>query len=89
MFNPSLNVTLLTLAFLLWRPGTLAPLPGTAHCLAPGLCVWVALAVCEALVMEEESGRSSECLLDQHFFDCGNSPIRLRAWNFDCFLNAH
>ena len=28
-----------------------------AHCLAPALWVWVALAVCEALILEEESGQ--------------------------------
>ncbi len=41
----------------------------TVHMSAPALWVWVALAVCEALVMEEEPGRGSECLLNQHFFD--------------------
>ncbi len=40
-----------------------------AHCLAPALWVWVALAVCEALILEEESGQGSKCLLDQHFFN--------------------
>ncbi len=39
------------------------------HMSAPALWVWMALAVCEALVMEEEPGRGSECLLNQHFFD--------------------
>ena len=39
------------------------------HCLALALWVWVDIAVCEALVMEEESRRGSECFLDQYFFD--------------------
>ncbi len=54
--------------------GPLAPLwLGTVlravHMSAPSLWVRVALAVLEALVMEEEPGRGSECLLNQHFFD--------------------
>ncbi len=48
-----------------WEPGSL----GTAYCLAPAQRVWVVLAVCEALYLEKESGRGSECLLHQHFFD--------------------
>ena len=55
----------------------------TIHMSAPALWVWVALAVCEALVMEEESGRDSECLLDQHFFDSAmeleNSSVEWQA----------
>ncbi len=54
--------------------GPLAPLDSAlalraVHMSAPALWVWVDLAVCEALVMEEEPGRGSECLLNQHFFD--------------------
>ncbi len=52
--------------------GPLAPLwLGTVlravHMSAPALWVWVGLAVLEALVMEEEPGRGSECLLKSAF----------------------
>ncbi len=57
------------------EPGTLelgttdsVPWHCTARCSTSVLWVWVDLAICEALVMEEP-GRGSECLLNQHFFD--------------------
>ncbi len=67
--------------------GHLAPLCLGMHCAlycpmsAPALWVWMASAVCEALVMKEDPGRGSECLLNQHFFDSvalASNPRRLK-----------